>query len=155
MYIEGYSYHRHRDQLPTVALMYPVSWNKLNVLLLKIVLYEYEANSSTEMKFTSSQPSRAHYNPTIIYFYQREQKPNSIRQSFWHASFVKFRQIFPPLKFYAIRYLANYLLMYCVTQTLQLLCCHDVKTFMIMLYAIITNKCNGSTWLILIFVQLL
>ena len=36
-------------------------------------------------------------------------KPNSIRQSFarqtfWHASFVKFRQIFPPSKFYAIRY---------------------------------------------------
>ena len=34
------------------------------------------------MKFTSSQPSRTHYNPTIIYFYQREQKPNSIHQSF-------------------------------------------------------------------------
>ena len=31
------------------------------------------------MKFTSSQPSRAYYNP---YFYQCEQKPNSIRQSF-------------------------------------------------------------------------
>ena len=39
------------------------------------------------MKFTSSQPSQVHYNPTIIYFYQREQKPNSIRQSFAHQTF--------------------------------------------------------------------
>ena len=60
------------------------------------------------MKFTSSQPSRAHYNPTIIYFCQREQKPSSIRQrfarqTFLDASFIKFRQNFPPSKFYAIR----------------------------------------------------
>ena len=39
------------------------------------------------MKFTSYQSSRAHYNPTIIYFYQREQKPNSIRQSFARQTF--------------------------------------------------------------------
>ena len=30
------------------------------------------------MKFTSSQPLQAHHIPTIIYFYQRERKPNSI-----------------------------------------------------------------------------
>ena len=61
----------------------------------KIVIWiaSYEANSSTEIwnLATSSQPSRAHYNPTII---QREQKFNSIRQSFahqtfWHASFIR------------------------------------------------------------------
>ena len=62
------------------------------------------------MKFTSSQSSQAHYNPTIIYFYQREQKANLIHQSFarqtlWHTSFVKFCQTFPPSKFYAIQYI--------------------------------------------------
>ena len=74
----------------------------------------YKANSveHRNVKFTSSQPSRAHYhmNPTIIYFYQHEQKPNSIwksfaRQTFWNVSFIKFRQTFPPSKFCAIRYM--------------------------------------------------
>ena len=66
------------------------------------------------MKSTSSQPlrglSRSDCNSTIIYFYHAARtKSNSIRQSldhqtFWHASFVKFRQTYPPSKFYAIQY---------------------------------------------------
>ena len=57
------------------------------------------------MKFTSSQPSRAHHNNNL--FLPARTKPNSIRQSFarqtfWNALFVKFRQTFPPSKFHAI-----------------------------------------------------
>ena len=104
----GHVYQRlyHRHQLPAVTLMYPVCWNKLNVLLLKFVIW-------IAMKLTPAQKYEIykfstfanHYNPTIIHC---EQKPNSIRQSFarqtfWHASFVKFHQTFPPSKFYAIR----------------------------------------------------
>ena len=107
-------YHRHRDQLLAVTLMCPVCWNKLNVLLLWIVIRIATKlrNSSTEIWNLKLLNLCEHvsYNPIII---QCKQKPNSIRQgfarqTFWHASFVKFRQTFPPSKFYAIRYRADF-----------------------------------------------
>ena len=60
-----------------------------------------------DVKFTSSQPSQAHCNSTIIFLPART-KPDSIRQSFarqtfLNASFVNFCQTFPPSKFCAIR----------------------------------------------------
>ena len=72
-YIYRGLYHRHRDQLPAVL-------NADVTRVLKQAKHSFAKNCYTKLtpakrcEFTSSQPSRAHCNSTIIiYFYQREQ----------------------------------------------------------------------------------